>query len=95
MDFGIQSGSLFGDKLQNSLICSNQIRSYAFHKVEDTPRQFDPESQHGITFTASDEDTALFIPLLMNNVISYFPSRKPTPDELDSCDYMVATSDEP
>ena len=85
----------FGVKLQNSLMCLNQIRSHAFHKVEDTPRQFDPNSQHGITFTASDGEITLFIPLQMNNAISYFPSQKPTLDELDSCDYMVATLDEP
>ena len=85
----------FRDKLQNRLICPNQIRSHVFHKVEDTPRQFDPNSQHGITFTASEDDTTLFIPLQMNIMIYFFPSRKPTPDELDTCDYMVAMSDEP
>ena len=66
-----------------------------FTRLKIHRQQFDPESQHGITFAASDEDATLFIPLQMNNVISYFPSRKPTPDELESCNYMVATSDEP
>ena len=85
----------FGDKLQNSLICPNQVRSHAFNTVEDTPRQFDPQSKHGITFLSDQDDTTLFIPLQMNSVISYFPSRLPTEEELRTCDYVVATSDFP
>uniref|UniRef100_A0A7S4AMF1 Uncharacterized protein n=1 Tax=Pseudo-nitzschia australis TaxID=44445 RepID=A0A7S4AMF1_9STRA len=62
----------FGDKVRNSLINPNQIRSHAFNKVDDTPRQFDPNSNHGITFVSDVDDKTLFIPLHMDGVISYF-----------------------
>eukprot|EP00532_Pseudo-nitzschia_australis_P003685 CAMPEP_0168199424 /NCGR_PEP_ID=MMETSP0139_2-20121125/22410_1 /TAXON_ID=44445 /ORGANISM="Pseudo-nitzschia australis, Strain 10249 10 AB" /LENGTH=154 /DNA_ID=CAMNT_0008124401 /DNA_START=647 /DNA_END=1111 /DNA_ORIENTATION=- len=62
----------FGDKVRNSLINPNHIRSHAVNKVDDTPRQFHPNSTHGITFVSDVDDKTLFIPLHMDGVISYF-----------------------
>jgi len=83
----------FGDKVKNSLINPNQICSHAFNKVDDTPRQFDPDSNHGITFVSDVDDKTLFIPLQMDGVISYFSSRHPNTKELEECDYIIATSE--
>mmetsp|Transcript_28219 Transcript_28219/g.59108 ORF Transcript_28219/g.59108 Transcript_28219/m.59108 type:complete len:165 (+) Transcript_28219:709-1203(+) len=77
----------FGDKLKNILINPNQIRFHAFNKVDDTPRQFHPNSTHGITFVSDVDDKTLFIPLHMDGVISYFASRRPTTTELNECCY--------
>eukprot|EP00536_Pseudo-nitzschia_multiseries_P015317 jgi/Psemu1/217532/e_gw1.856.41.1 len=88
----------FGNKLKNSLICPNQVRDCNFNSVEETPRQFDPRSKHGITIQTPMEDDDLkkvFIKLSMRNVISYFPTRKPTRLELDECQHLIATNDTP
>eukprot|EP00536_Pseudo-nitzschia_multiseries_P018880 jgi/Psemu1/57794/gm1.57794_g len=88
----------FGDKLKNSLICPNQVRDCNFNSVEETPRQFDPRSKHGITIQTPMEDDdpkKVFIKLSMRNVISYFPTRKPTRLELDECQHLIATNDTP
>eukprot|EP00536_Pseudo-nitzschia_multiseries_P015757 jgi/Psemu1/43707/gm1.43707_g len=88
----------FGNKLKNSLICPNQVRDCNFNSVEETPRQFEPRSKHGITIQTPMEDDdpkKVFIKLNMRNVISYFPTRKPTKLELDECEHLIATNDAP
>eukprot|EP00536_Pseudo-nitzschia_multiseries_P005282 jgi/Psemu1/12156/gm1.12156_g len=88
----------FGNKLKNSLICPNQVRDCNFNLIEETPRQFDPRSKHGITIQTPMEDDdpkKVFIKLSMRNVISYFPTRKPTRLELDECQHLIATNDTP
>eukprot|EP00536_Pseudo-nitzschia_multiseries_P006487 jgi/Psemu1/15430/gm1.15430_g len=88
----------FGDKLKNSLICPNQVRDCNFNSVEETPRQFDSRSKHGITIQTpleDDDPKKVFIKLSMRNVISYFPTRKPTRMELDECQHLIATNDTP
>eukprot|EP00536_Pseudo-nitzschia_multiseries_P016991 jgi/Psemu1/48845/gm1.48845_g len=88
----------FGNKLKNSLICPNQVRDCNFNSVEETPCQFDPRSKHGITIQTPMEDDdpkKVFIKLSIRNVISYFPTRKPTKLELDECKHLIATNDIP
>ena len=82
----------FGDRLQHSLLCPNQIRD-AGNVCEDTPRQFDRRSSHGITLYDSENEEELFIKLKLDGVISLFDTRKPTKKELQECKYFVATSD--
>eukprot|EP00536_Pseudo-nitzschia_multiseries_P016348 jgi/Psemu1/45862/gm1.45862_g len=82
----------FGNKLKNSLICPNQVRDCNFNSVEETPHQFDPRSKHGITLQTpmeDDDSKKVFIKLNMRNVISYFPTRKPTKLELDECEHPM------
>eukprot|EP00536_Pseudo-nitzschia_multiseries_P015555 jgi/Psemu1/43004/gm1.43004_g len=96
--FPIGSSLYFGNKLKNSLICPNQVRDCNFNSVEETPRQFDPRSKHGITIQTPMEDDdpkKAFIKLNMRNVISYFPTRKQTRLELDECQHLIATNDTP
>eukprot|EP00536_Pseudo-nitzschia_multiseries_P016471 jgi/Psemu1/46334/gm1.46334_g len=42
-----------------------------------------------------DDPKKVFIKLSMRNVISYFPTRKPTRLELDECQHLIATNDTP
>ena len=78
----------FGDRLPTTLICPNQLRD---HKtvVEDTPRQYNPTSNHCITIDG------FTIPLLLDGVISYFESTKPTDDEIRYNKRYTLTSDTP
>eukprot|EP00536_Pseudo-nitzschia_multiseries_P017224 jgi/Psemu1/49913/gm1.49913_g len=75
------------------------VRDCNFNSVEETPRQFDPRSsKHGITIQTPMEDDdpkKIFIKLNMRNVISYFPTRKPTKLKLDECEHLTATNDTP
>ena len=80
----------FGDRLDHSLICPNQLRSYGI-VVDDVPRQFDPQSVHSIVVPGED----VTIPLDMNGVVSYFASHKPSEDDLDNCRRVVLSSDVP
>jgi len=79
----------FGDKLDHTLICPNQLRAYGII-VDDTPRQFNSGSRHSIMVPEEDD---LKIPLEMNGVVSYFPSHKPSADELVNCQRIVLSSD--
>eukprot|EP00536_Pseudo-nitzschia_multiseries_P018230 jgi/Psemu1/54666/gm1.54666_g len=67
----------FGNKLKNSLICPNQVRDCNFNS---TPME-------------DDDPKKVFIKLNMRNVISFFPTRKPTKLELDECKHLIATND--
>ena len=70
----------FGDRLDHTLICPNQLRSFGV-VVDDTPKQFDPKSSHAIELPGE----SLTIPLEMNGVVSFFSSHKPSEDELENC----------
>ena len=66
----------FGDRLQGSLLCPNQIRA-AGNKVDDVPIQFDAASRHSITVKDKLE-----LPMALHGLISFLSTRKPTEDEL-------------
>ena len=71
-----------------SFLCPNQLRAFGL-SVCDTPQQFDADSPHDISFP----DSKLRIPLKMEGVVSYFPSRGPTNDEIANCTRLEMTSD--
>ncbi len=71
-----------------SLLCPNQLRSFGL-SVCDTPQQVNADSPHDISFP----DTKLRIPLEMEGVVSYFPSRQPTNNEIANCSRLETTSD--
>jgi hypothetical protein len=76
----------FGDRLSTTLLCPNQLRAHGTI-VDDTPRMFNVTSKHCIT---SD---GISIPLLLDGVISYFDSMKPTREEIRDCRHITLTSD--
>ena len=72
----IHEALYFGDRLQGSLLCPNQIRA-AGNAVQDTPVQFDAKSRHSIKIPGRLE-----IPMALHGVISYLSTRKPTAEEI-------------
>ena len=82
----------FGEKLSHSLLCPNQMRANGI-QVQDTPTQFDSKSNHHIIVPTDDDNTDVVIPLEMKGVVSIFESRIPTKEELESCDYLMMTSE--
>jgi hypothetical protein len=73
----IHEALYFGERLKESLLCPNQIRA-AGNLVQDTPRQFDPQSAHSITVPDIVE-----LPLEMHGVILHLRTRKPTAEEIE------------
>jgi hypothetical protein len=67
----------FGDHLKHSLICPNLLRAHGII-VDDIPSQFDTKSQHAIIHEA------LTIPLDLAGVVSYFETRVPREDDVDT-----------
>ena len=80
----------FGDRLDHSLLCPNQMRAYGI-TVSDAPRQFDQQSSHSI-FVPEDN---VSIPLDLEGIISGFASHRPTEDELVNCRRLFLGSDDP
>ncbi|MEL6803179.1 MAG: hypothetical protein AAFO91_05255, partial [Bacteroidota bacterium] len=79
-----------GDRLQDSLICPNQLRDNGL-KVDETPAQFDWESLHSIVVPES----SLTIPLSLQGTVSYFETRLPTALDLQSFEWVRMTSCKP
>jgi hypothetical protein len=73
----IHEALYFGERLKESLLCPNQIRA-AGNLVQDTPKQFDPQSVHSITIPNIVE-----LPLEMHGVISHLRTRKPMAEEIE------------
>lgn len=86
---------LFGDRLDHSLLCPNQLRFFG-HKVDDVPVQFDHTSTHSIHLRSElPDDNEVTLPLMIKGVVSYFTSHYPTTNELDTCPHINLTSDVP
>jgi hypothetical protein len=66
----IHKALYFGERLKESLLCPNQIRAVG-NLVQDTPKQFNPQSEHSITIPNKVE-----LPLEMHGVISHLRTRK-------------------
>ena len=81
----------FGDSMEHLFVSPMQLHHNGLH-VDQTPRQYDPNSNHGISFP-SDEDADLFIPFHLHGCISYFSSRLPTDNEMQRCRYIYMTED--
>ena len=81
----------FGETMEHSLVSPMQLRHHGL-RVDQTPRQYDSHSNHGISFP-KDEEHDLFIPFHLHGCISYFSSRLPTDSELQQCRYIYMTED--
>jgi hypothetical protein len=73
----VSTQPVFRDRLKHSLICPNQLKSHGV-VVNDVPVQFDKSIRHAIVH---EEVT---ISLEMAGVVSYFESRLPRSDEIES-----------
>jgi hypothetical protein len=82
----INEALYFGDRMSYSLLCPNQLRFNGII-VNDTPTIFDPKSSHSIIIPGELE-----LPLKMRGVLSYLETRKPSEQELLTCDRYELTS---
>jgi len=90
--------SLYFRSLRHNLLCPMQLRDGGT-TVNETPLLYTPkdewnESTHAIT----NEEYGLHIPLNLDGVVSYFPSRKPTAEELsdpDQCTHVYMCREGP
>lgn len=79
----------FGDSMETSLIPPSQLWDYGL-TVDVVPKQYsDGRSLHGI----HHPDANIFIPFHLHGCISYFSTRLPTQDEMDTCRWITFTSD--
>jgi hypothetical protein len=79
------------DKMSSSLLCPNQLRLNGLI-VDDVPQHLAPQnrpSSHSIQ-SLDDEFT---LPLSLKGVISYFNTRTPTQEELDTCRWINLTNE--
>ena len=76
----------FGDRMPNSLLSPNQLRSNGLI-VNDVPLQF--SGKHSIVHPTAE----LEIPLYMNSSFSYFETHKPSDDDLEHLVRVELTSD--
>ena len=73
-----------GEHLDYTLLCPNQLRHNGVI-VDDVPRHLAPDPE------VATHDAR--IPLELHGVISGFPTRTPTPDEIENCKWLILTSD--
>ena len=80
----------FGDKLENTLLCPNQMQSHGI-EVDDVPRHLsiDGKSSHAIYIPAED----VRLPLVLHSCILYLPTRYPTDYKLENCKWLILSSD--
>ena len=78
--------SFYDPTLSSSLLNPNQIRNHGI-TVNDTPLRYDPSSTHSIRIPDKFD-----IHLKSRGYVSYFPVRKPTIEELETCEYVEMTS---
>mmetsp|Transcript_8644 Transcript_8644/g.12587 ORF Transcript_8644/g.12587 Transcript_8644/m.12587 type:complete len:434 (-) Transcript_8644:3145-4446(-) len=86
----INEALYFGDRMNHSLICPNQLRDFGLI-VNDVPSHYDQTSSHSVIIPT----TNLELPLLMRGVFSYLDTRKPTDVELLTCKRVELTSASP
>ena len=82
----INQSIYMGNDMPNTLINPNQLRANGLI-VDECPKQFDPKSSHSIIINDSNKT----IPLQLTGVVSYFPSRKPTDEEIETLERITLT----
>jgi hypothetical protein len=86
----INEALYFGDWIGHSLISLNQPKDFGL-QVNNMLTYYDPTSSHSIFLPESD----LELPLQVRSVFSYLETRKPTDNELVSCQHVELTSASP
>jgi hypothetical protein len=83
----INQALYFGNQIDEILLNPNQIREYG-HIVNDVPKHLG-----GSTHSIISSDQQIDIPLKLRGIISYFPVRTPTLQEIENCVNLILTSD--
>jgi hypothetical protein len=79
------------DKMENSLICPNQLRTNGI-TLDDCPKHLAPPdkpSTHSIYLP--DED--MYLPLTLQGVTSSFTIRTPTVEEIETCKWITLSNE--
>ncbi len=82
---------LMNDKVENTLICPNQLRANGII-VDDVPIHLSPAWQPSTHSILSPEDD-IRLPLALKGIISFIETHTPTQEELDTCKWVVLTSE--
>jgi Reverse transcriptase (RNA-dependent DNA polymerase) len=87
----VHNGLNMTSELKVSLLNPNQMRSNGI-VVDDVPLHLaqSDEATHSIYCP----DIKLRMPLMMEGVVSYLPTRKPTPHEIENCEHIQLTGEE-
>jgi hypothetical protein len=88
----VQQALYFGEKLEHNLLNPFQCRLNGID-IKECPRMLDPTTPDGsqsILFPNKE----LKIPLMLNGIVSYFPSRRPTKEEFKRCPHIKLTLNE-
>jgi len=80
-----------GGLLDYTLLCPNQLRSNGII-VDDVPKHLSPDPSMA-THSVYAPNENVRIPLDLKGVISYFVTRAPTPQEVETCKWIALTSD--
>jgi len=80
-----------GEKIKNTLLCPNQLRSFGL-VVDDIPMHLAPPNKPS-THSISSPENNFAIPLSMKGVFSYFPSCTHTAEELETCRHVHITDE--
>jgi hypothetical protein len=77
--------------MKSSLLCPNQLRSNGLI-VDDVPQHLAPIN-HPSTHSVQSIDDDFILPLSLKGVISYFTTRTPTQEELNTCKWIHLTNE--
>ena len=81
--------------MTNDLLCPMQMRTNDIG-VQECPKfleEHPDDTSHALRINQNGED--MLIPLALRGVVSYFPTRKPTTAEFQTCRRVELTSEEP
>ena len=82
--------------MNNNLLCHMQVQMNDINLNDTLKFLIEDPTNSSHTITATDnEGNDIVIPLSLQGMISYFPTRKPTHDELDTCPCATLTCDTP
>ena len=86
---GVHQALFFGATMEHSLCQPNQFREHGLI-VDDCPKMYsNGKTLHGMYIP----DQELHIPFELHGCLSYFPTRLPTPDEIDTCRWVHMSGD--
>jgi hypothetical protein len=89
--------AIYVPELEHNLLSTMQVRLNDV-LISDTPRFLTEnvtDLTHTIAIPTDDPAAPYVIPLSLHGVTSFFPTRKPTPEEYESLPHLALTSDEP
>ncbi len=82
-----------GNDVQHTLLCPNQLR-YNGVTVDDCPKHLAPKDNPS-THSIFIPEQQVRVPLRLLGTMSVFDTRTPSKEEIDTCQWIILTIDEP